>query len=222
MTGRFVLALGLALGTTAALVADVPVPGRHLVDGEHRFVTEAEIPDYAIFLLTREVVEKTPNNLEFTGKYKVRPVELTPKKPFTLTRADVPNFYGHSVDFRIVAVPKDAAKSFAKPDDFHTALTAGKVEGQITAKGDFGVERSVPNRDKRPVICFEHVVERITAKDGFVLKSRELADKTGEKPMSAAPAEPGPLGWVSGVALAAAFATGGLWLTRRRASPSAE
>ncbi|MBA4063903.1 MAG: hypothetical protein C0501_09360 [Isosphaera sp.] len=192
---------GLVLAGTAA--ADIAPPkGLKRVVLDNTITTEKEYPDLAFFLVS--------------GGDKVEPVKLDPKTPLVIAGE------GRGGRFRFVtlqAVPKDAAKAYPTEKEFHAAVAAGKVEGQVGGKGGFGALTEVKDTDPRKVVTREWKVEKIDAKNGIVVtaapdgtKKEPAPPKEDEEAVSA------PRGgvWVAGLAAAAAVALTGLWLAGRR------
>jgi hypothetical protein len=205
------LAAALVLGglTGSIARADVPPPpppkGMKYVHVIHKFASESDFPDYEFYS-----VITSPGN-----KYTVKAVKLTRTPAVIWDLTDLPR----RATLKLTAVPKDAAKKYETEQAFHAALGKGTVAGQAETKDDFWRPGLAPTSEKDTVEGV-YTVTKVSAKDGIVIpvtyKQPKLepgceADQDGG--VSAAPR--GGV-WVAGLAVAAAFLTGGLWLTRRR------
>jgi hypothetical protein len=189
---------GLVLAGTAA--ADVAPPkGFKRVVLDNTVTTEKAYPEYAFFLVS--------------GGDKVEPVKLDPKTPLVVAGE------GRGGRFRLVtlrAVPKDAGKAYPTEKEFHAAVAAGKVEGQVVGKTGFGTLAEVKDADPRKVVTREWKLEKIDAKEGIVLTSVPEAKKEPSPEEEEAALAPRGGAWVAGLAAAAAVALAGVWLAGRR------
>jgi hypothetical protein len=199
-----VLALGfLVAGTVRADVA--PPKGLKRVVLDNKITTEKDFSDLAFFLVS--------------GGDKVEPVKFDPKTPLVIEGA------GRGGRFRfvqIVAVPKDAAKNYDGEKAFHTAIAAGKVQGQVKSKGGFSTLTTIKDTDARKAVVEEYKLEKIDPKDGLVFVSAK-AGPTSAPPKGGGKEEeeetayaPKNGVWVAGLAAALSMVFAGLWLARRR------
>lgn len=197
------LAIVFALASAGVARADVifpPPAGKKFVAVEHKFVTDKDYPEFAFFTIIGD---------------KATPVEFTTKKPVVIAAKDIPR---RAERVALVAVPKDAAKDFKSEDAFLKAVAKEKVAGLVATKGNFWPQATVSEKVAEDSIVSEHKVEKIDAKDGIVVPApKKECGETGAD--DAEPAAVAPVGgrlWVAGLAGFAAFASAGLWLTRRR------
>lgn len=196
----------------------VRTPG---VPVDHVFTIDKDYPDYVFF----KVVNDRALQVEFTAKV---PVSFRAAKlPATVNRLE------------IAAVPKEAKKKYKNEYELLAAVVAGKIPGQVNTKGQFPQVTVLDPKDTRQSVTLKHPIENIDPKDGFVFapekpKGRCDADAADDADPDTSAADdtdftvaavtPAPAGrlWVAGLAAFAAFASAGMWLTRRRVSPSAE
>ena len=216
---RALLALGLVLLAVSGAQADLKPPmGQKSVTLDHKFTTEKEWPDYQFFTL---VGGQGP-------RAKLTALKLDPKTPATLPGAERSPGIGRSG--LLIAVPKDAEKNYKTEKEFHDALKGLKVEGLIRAKPNFDARTTIKDTDKRTVILYEHLIEKVDAKDGIVVTTKRDVEPKKEPDKKDSPEDdsdtlddtPGvtaytPRGgvWVAGLACFAAITLGGLWLAGR-------
>lgn len=205
---RFLAVLTLGLAASVA-VADVPPPkGFKRVTVDHKITTEKDYPDYAFFTVI--------------GRNRVTPVKLDAKTPIDILAKDRG---GRFLTCTLVAVPKDASTHFATEKEFHAAIAAGKVEGEVKAKEGFFTQMEVKDTEKRNTIVKEYTLDKIDAKDGIVLVAKKDApkkdsgkDSPDDSPLPDSPsATVAPRGgmWIAGVTAALAVMLGGFWLVGR-------
>jgi|SRR5579883_455155 len=200
----------LTLGLVASVaVADVPPPkGFKRVTVDYKITTEKDYPEYAFFTVI--------------GRNRVTPVKLDSKTPLDILAKDRG---GRFLACTLVAVPKDASKNYATEKEFHAAVAAGKVEGEVKAKEGFFTQMEVKDTEKRNAIVKEYTLDKIDAKEGIVLVAKDSPKKDNGKDSgdddsdtpntpSLASAPRGGL-WIAGVAAALAMMFGGLWLVGR-------
>jgi len=193
------LAIGLLLASmSVALVrADIAVPppkGQKFVIVKHTIKLDKDINGYLFFTRGMGI-----RNGDFAK------VELTADKAVTLTG------FG-KFGLQLLAVPAEVAKKFATEKELLAALS-DKMEGAASAR--FQQSGLLPEKDERKELTLEHVITGIDAKKGIQMRDDGTAPKAPEKEEEAS-APTGPRTVVAGLALTAAFATGGLWLARRR------
>jgi hypothetical protein len=196
---------------TVFVVAGVAAPNAgpprtKVLPVEHKITTEKEYADYNFYLVDEKVVA-----VKFDPK---NPIELKPKA-------------GDKYAYALVALPKDAAKAFQTEDELHQALVKDrKIEGRAQTQIRFGSSFNAFQSDARDKAVQEHKVEKITAKDGIVLKTKTVeASKDAPKkdaPKKDSPEDDAPLAaaprgrtWVAGLAAALGMTFGGLWLVSR-------
>lgn len=201
---RFLAALTVALVAANVAVADGLPPGAKRVTVDYKITTEKDYPDYLFFTVI--------------GKDAVA-VKLDSKTPLEVLAKDHKG--GRFQARALVAVPKDAAKTYDGDKEFFAAIAAGKVEGQLKSKQFFYPSLEVKDTEKRNTIVVEYKLDKIDAKDGIVLVSKKDEPKKDngkdspdeeEAPVAGAPRS-GAL--VAGLAAFAALTLGGLWLTGR-------
>jgi hypothetical protein len=193
------LAIGLLLASmSAALVrADVAVPppkGQKFVGVKHLIKLDKDITGY----------------LFFTRAMGIRPGELA-KIELSADKAVTLSPFG-KLGLQLLAVPPEVAKKYATEKELLTAL-AGKVEGVSSAR--FQQTGLLPEKDERKELTVEHVIIGFDPNKGIQMKDDGIAPKAPEKEEEAS-APTGTRTVIAGLALTAAFATGGLWLARRR------
>src|SRR4051812_29248211 len=106
---RILSALALGLIVTPAARADLPPPkGTKLIPVENKITTAKDYPEYAFYTVSLLQKEATP-------------VKLDSNTPLVFT----PVYRSAS----LVAVPKNAGKSYGSEKDFLAALAKGKVDG---------------------------------------------------------------------------------------------
>ncbi len=201
---RTLLALGMALLAAHAVRADgLPPKGAKRVVADHKITTEKEFPDYAFYTVI--------------GKGVVTAVKLDPKTPVEIPGAA--RGAGIGRNGYLVAVPKGAEKAYGSEKEFHAAIGAGKVEGQVRSKARLDSADTIKDTDKRDTITHEHKVEKVD-KDGIVLSTKR--DVAAPEKKDSPDAEDGvtaytPRGgvWVAGAASFAALTLGGLWAVGR-------
>jgi hypothetical protein len=188
----------LAATVSAALVrADVPVPppkGKKFVAATHTIKLDTGVSGYVFF--TR------PLGLR-NGAFEK--IELTASKAVTLPG-------GGKFGLQLLAVPDAVAKKYGTEKELLAALS-DKMEGAASARFDRTAVLS--DKDEREELMMEHLITGLDAKKGIQMKDSGDAPKGPDKEESVfAPTGLGVV--VSGLAVTAAFVTGGLWLTRRR------
>jgi len=179
------LAVLLVAGGVRADLAPPPWLKRVVVD--HKITTDKEYPGWMFFTVIGETVSA---------------VNLDPKTPIEIKGA------GRNGIGRLgclVAVPKGAEKKYASEKEFHEAIRQGQVEGLVADKTDLDSVATVDATDPRTTIVKEYVLSEIDAKEGIVLKAKDV-----EKPKDSPDAV-----WIAGLAGALAVVFAGLWLARR-------
>ena len=203
-----VVTLGVLLASTARADLAPPPPPKGMKYAKamiHKFTTESEIPDYDFYTLVTEPGDKRT----------VTRVELSPKSPVEWDRSKV---HRRSI-FKLTAVPKGAAKKYDTEKAFFAALHQGDGKGQLYTKDEFWRHPLVKETEKEPVEAV-YTITKVNEKDGIVIP---VTYERPKLPPGCEPDEDGSASalprsgvWVAGLAVAAAFVTGGLWLTRRR------
>lgn len=188
----FAALLAGLLAASAARADIAPPKGFKRLPLEHKIETEKDYPEYSFF------------SVGFLAK-DATPVKLDAKTPATVT--------GGYRGVSLVAVPKDAAKSYPTEKDFQAAVAAGKVEGAIKAKTILPSFTEVKDTDPRKVGVMKYKLEKIDAKDGIVLVPVKDEVKPEEEEALTQPASrPVALG----LALAGFIGFTGLVVARRR------
>jgi hypothetical protein len=192
---RLVLGVLAALATVSMVRADESLPppqGKKFVSVKHAVKLDKNVSGYLFF--TRPL---GPRNGDF------QKIELSSDKATPLS---VSGKFG----LQLLAAPAEAAKKYATEKELLAALS-DKWDGAATAR----FERTIliPAKDERKEVEVEHVItgieeKTVRMKDNGVPKGSEqeesLLHPTGIQKV------------VCGLAISAAFATGGLWLVRRR------
>jgi|GEM_PF-1788106 len=221
---RALLALGVGLFAASIAIADIgPPKGVKRVVLDHKITTDKEITDYTFYTVLSAG----------KGAPKVTQVKFGPKTPIVIPGAPRGIFGWQGW---VVAVPKDAAKSYASNKEFLKAIQDSKVEGLAKTLNldSFAV---VKDTDKRNTIVREHAFDKIDGK--MILLTTKNDDAIPEKKSGAAPEKKGdgkdspddeedpaptpgvtaytPRGgvWIAGVAAALAVMLGGFWLVGR-------
>ena len=194
------MAIGLlAVLTSVALVrADIPVPppkGKKFVAVKHSIKLDKDISGYLFF--TRPLGLRNGN---------FEKIELYTEKAVTLSG-------GGKFGLQLLAVPAAMAKKYATDKDLLAALT-DKLEGVASAR--FDRTALIPEKDERKELTVEHIITGFDAKKGIQMKDDRDATKVPDKEEESASALTGIRVAISGLAAAAAFVMGGLWLVRRR------
>jgi hypothetical protein len=188
----------LAVLASAALVrADLALPppkGKKFVVVMHTIKLDKDISGYQFF--TR------PLGLR-NGTFEK--IELSADKA-------VPLSSGGKFGMQLLAVPAAVAKNYPTERELLIALT-DKLEG--VASAHFGRTALLPEKDERKELTVEHIITGFDAKKGIQMKDNSDAPKGAEQEESAF-APSGIRSVISGLTAAVAFATGGLWLVRRR------
>ncbi len=206
---RAALAVTLGMVLAAAARADVPPPpppkGMKYVHVIHKFTTKSEIPDYDFYTIIAEPGDK----------YTIKSVELTPKSAVEWD----PSKFHRRAYFKLTAVPKGAAKKYDTEKEFFGTLRRGNVEGQVQTKNDFWRFPLAAETEKDTVEGI-YTITKVNEKEGIVIpvtyKRPKLEPGCEEDEDGSISSTPRGRTWVAGLAFAAAFVTGGLWLTRRR------
>src|SRR5437764_3106329 len=143
-------ALFVGLLAASAAHADIaPAKGLKRLPLEHQITTEKDYPDLAFFAVSGDPA--TP--LKFDAK----------------TAATVRPGAGRFRVAELVAVPKDAAKSYPTEKDFQAAVAGGKVAGTVRSKTVFTAFTEVKDTDPRKVGVMKFKLEKIDDKNGLVL-----------------------------------------------------
>lgn len=188
-------------------VADIPPPkGQKRVSAEYKITTDKEIPGYTFYTIV--------------GGDLIKAITFDPKSPIDLSGS---NRLGGARPAALVAVPAGAAKKYATEKEFHDALKARKVEGQVSARVSLNSFAVIKDTDPRTTVLREYTFEKIDPKEGIVLKAKDqVAPKKGagkeapEDDSDASVADAPPRGaWVAGAAAALAVTLGGLWIAGR-------
>jgi hypothetical protein len=193
-----VLGLLVAALSVTLVRADVAVPppkGKKFVAMKHTITLSSDISGYVFFTRTLGI-----RNGEFTK------IELTSSKTHSLTG------FG-KFGMELVAVPEAVAKKYASEKELVAAL-ATKLEGVSSAR--FQHTGLLPEKDPRKEMTLDHVVTGFDAKTGIKMTENGDAPKTPEKEEESTFAPTSPALAMSGLAVGAAFVTGGLWFVRRR------
>lgn len=209
LVNRSIIALTFGCVLSSVAVADVAPPpppkGMKYVKVIHKFATESEIPDYGFYTIITEPGDK----------HTIKAVELTPKSSVEWD----PTKFHRRAFFKLTAVPKGAAKKYDTEKAFFFALRLGNVEGQAETKDDFWRFPLAPETEKDTVEGL-YKITKVSEKEGIVIpvtykrpKLEPGCEVNEDGSISSAPRSGM---WVTGLALAAAFVTGGLWLSRRR------
>jgi len=193
----FAISLLVAMASVTLVRADLSLPppkGKKLVAVKHTVKLDKDIAGYVFF--TRPL---GPRNGSFEK------IELHADKAVTLSG-------GGKFGLQLLAVPAAVVKRYATEEELLGAQT-DKLEGVTSAR--FDRTALLPEKDERKELTLEHVITGFDAKKGIQMKDDRDAPKAPDKEESvSAPAGIG--GVISGLAAIAAFATGGLWLVRRR------
>ena len=207
------LALGAGLLAIPTARGDaLPPPGLKRVPLDHKITTEKEYPDYLFFTSTGGTGPRS----------KLAPVTLDPKHPVTFAGA---GRNGINRQGALLAVPKGAEKNYDSEEKFHAAIKDRKVEGLLQTKTNLDSATAIKDADKRTVVVYEVIVEKVDPKEGIVVKIKrdEEPKKDGAKkdspedddtPAATVSAPRGGV-WVAGVAAFAAITLGGMWLAGR-------
>lgn len=205
------LAVAVGFLCVATAAADIAPPrGVKRVPLEYKVETERAYPDYTFFAIS--------------GGDKAQPVKLDPKTPAKVTAGG-----GRYRVAMLVAVPKDAAKSFPNDKAFTAAVASGKVPGLIRTKTPFYAFTDLKDSDTRKVVVQRYKVDKVDAREGIVLVQVKDAKcdadeddgtpvENPEVPLAAAPK--GKI-WVAGASATLAVMLTGLWLARRTRGPRA-
>lgn len=194
---RFAISLLATLASVVLVRADVPVPppqGKKFVAITHSIKLDKGISDYLFF--TRSLGLRNGN---------FEKIELNADKATTLSSGD-------KFGLHLLAVPVSLAKNYATEKELLAALS-DKLEGAASAR--FDRTAAIPEKDERKVLTVEHILIGFDAKKGIQMKDDSDIPKAPEKEESAS-APTGIRAVISGLAVTFAFATGGLWLARRR------
>jgi hypothetical protein len=194
---RLVLGLLAALASGALVHADVPVPppqGKKFVGVTHSIKLDKGVSGYLFF--TR------PLGLR-NGPFEK--IELSADKAVTLPG-------GGKFGLQLLAVPAEAAKKYSTEKELLAALS-DKWDGAASAR--FDRTALLPEKDERKELKLEHIITGFDGKKGIQMKDNSDAPKAPEKEESLL-VPSGTRLLVSGLAVSAAFAVGGLWLVRRR------
>ena len=195
---RLAIGLQAALASVSLARADLALPppkGKKFVAVRHSIKLHKDVSGYLFF--TRAL--GGPRNGDFEK------IELYADKAVALSG-------GGKGGLQLLAVSAEVAKKYATDNELLAALT-DKLEGVASAR----FERSalIPEKDERKELTVEHIITGFDAKKGIQMKDDRDATKDQDKEESA-PAPTGVRVAISGVAAAAAFVMGGLWLVRRR------
>lgn len=199
MTRLASAALLVGLITATAARADVaPAKGLKRLPLEHHIATEKDFPDLDFFAVSGD---------------QATPLKLDAKTPATVRAGG-----GRFRVAELVAVPKDAAKSYPTEKEFRTAVAGGKVPGTVRAKTVFTAFTEVKDSDPRKVGVMKYKLEKIDEKAGLVVVQVKDEPKPEEEEARNAPASrPVALG----LALAGCAGFAGLVVARRRNGPGA-
>jgi hypothetical protein len=199
---RLVLGVLAALASVAPVRADVPVPppqGKKFVPVTHSVKLDKGVSGYLFF--TRALGLRN-------GPFEK--IELSADKA-------VPLPGGGKFGLQLLAVPAAAAKKYATEKELLAALS-DKWDGAASAR--FDRTGLLPEKDERKELAVEHLITGFDARKGIQMKDAGDAPRAPEKKDQVlAPTGTGLV--IGGLAAAAAFATGGLWLVRRRRSGGA-
>jgi len=193
------LAIGLLVAMTSVTLVRAdgllpPPKGKKYVAVKHSVKLDKDITGYVFF--TRPL---GPRNGSFEK------IELNADKAVTLSG-------GGKFGLQLLAVPAAVVKKYATEQELLAALS-DKLEGVASAR--FDRTGLLPEKDERKELTVEHAITGFDAKKGIQMKDSGDAPNAPEKEESAsAPAGIGRV--IGGLAATAAFATGGLWLVRRR------
>ncbi len=213
---RTLLASVFALLIVTVASADLRPPmGVKTVQLDHKITTDKEYPDYLFFTVTGGKGQRA----------KLTPVKLDPKNPATLSGAGRSAGIGRQGS--LVAVPKDAEKKYDSEEKFHAAIKDRNVEGLIATKVNLDSQAAIKETDKRTVVVYEVIVEKVDPKEGIVVKLKrdepapekkegEKKDSPDEDSPDATASTPRGGMLVAGLAAALAVMLGGLWLVGRK------
>jgi hypothetical protein len=198
---RFVLGLLAVLAGEALVRADVPVPpppGKKFVAATHAVKLDKGVSGYLFF--TRALGLRN-------GPFEK--IELSADKAVTLSG-------GGKFGLQLLAVPAAVAKKYATEKELLAALS-DKLDGAASA--NFARTVLLPEKDERKQLAVEHTITGFDKKN-IQMTDTSAAPKAPEKEKEVlAPTGTGLI--IGGLAASAAFATGGLWLVRRRRSAAA-
>jgi hypothetical protein len=190
------VSLLVAMAWVAVARADVPVPppkGKKFVAVKHMVKLDKGVTGYVFFTRSLGLRNGTFSKIELSAD---KAVALSGFGKFGL---------------QLLAVPEAVAKKYGTEQELLAALS-DKLEG--VAGASFNHTGLLPEKDERKALTVEHVITGFDAKK-IQMKNDPETGATSEKKESASVAV-GVGGVVGGLAVAAAFATGGLWLARRR------
>lgn len=203
----------LVLGVLAAGIAQAdigPPKGFKRVTVDYKIAAEKDYPEYQFFTVIGGSGGKGAKGRGVTE------VKLDSKTPVMIAGA---GRAGIGRLCSLVAVPKDAAKSFDSEGEFHEAIRTGKVEGMLRAKNTFAPFTNLKDSDNRKLVVTEYSLSKVNAKEGIVLVVKEAGSKGGseESGESGAVTAYTPRGGmlIAGLAAALGVMLGGLWLAGR-------
>jgi hypothetical protein len=199
---RLMLGL-LATVVSASLVrADglIPPPrGKKHVSVTHSVKLDKDINGYQFF--TRQLGPRSSSAFE--------KIELSTDKAVPLKRLG-------KFGLQLVAVPESVAKKYDTEKDLLAALS-NKLEGTSTAS--FSSLTLISDKDERKRLDVEHTITGFDGKNIQMKNKGDESDTPEKQSPEFSPTSLSPI--LSGLALTLAFATGGLWVVRRRGNAGA-
>jgi hypothetical protein len=192
---RFVLGLLAALASVALVRADALVPppqGKKYVPVTHSVKLDKGVSGYLFF--TRPLGPRSR---------PVEKIELSADKAVPLP--------GGKFGLQLLAVPDAVAMKYAAEKELLAALS-DKLDG--VASASFDRIALLPEKDERKELSLEHVITGFDKKNIRMKDNGDAPKAPEKKDQVLAPTGTGLV--VGGLAASAAFATGGLWLVRRR------
>jgi hypothetical protein len=193
---RLMLGL-LATVVSASLVrADglIPPPrGKKHVSVSHSVKLDKDINGYHFF--TRQLGPRSGGGFQ--------KIELSADKavPLKLTKFGL----------QLIAVPESVAKKYDTEKELLAALS-NKLEGTSTAS--FSSLTLISDKDERKRLDVEHTITGFDGKNIQMKNKGDASDTPEKQSPDFSPTSLAPI--LSGLALTLAFATGGLWVARRR------
>lgn len=204
---RMLAALSIGVLAVGIAQADIgPPKGFKRVTVDYKIVAEKDYPDYQFFTVIGGGGKKAPKGKGVTA------VKLDSKTPVVITGA---GRGGVGRLCTLVAVPKDAAKSFDSEADFLEAVRTNQIEGTIRSKNNFAPFTNVKDSDTRKVIVTEYSLDKIDKKQGIVLVPKKESSEESEEPVGVTAYTPRGGMLIAGLAAALGVMLGGLWLSGR-------
>jgi hypothetical protein len=193
---RLVLGLLAASACVALVRADALAPpprGQKFVGATHSVKLDKGVSGYLFF--TRPLGPRE-------GPFEK--IELSADKAVTLPG-------GGKFGLQLLAVPAEAAKKYATEKELLAALS-DKWDGAASTR--FDRTALLPEKDERKELSLEHVITGFDKKNIRMKDNGDAPKAPEKKDQVLAPTGTGLV--IGGLAAAAAFVAGGLWLVRRR------